>query len=88
VKTLGHLQTQAALAVEHLGHTTTGAEVRPSIFETFSSRSKQYFKFIQLRAKIGHRQIIAAFFKKTLKLPVERPNQDDETPKLVGCMSS
>jgi flagellar protein FlaG len=34
------------------------------------------------------RQIIAAFFKKPLKFPVERPNHGDETPKLVGCMRS
>ena len=32
VQTLDHLQTQAALAVAHLGHTTTGADVRLQIF--------------------------------------------------------
>jgi flagellar protein FlaG len=32
--------------------------------------------------------MIAAFFKKPLKFPVERPNHGDETPKLVGCMRS
>ena len=32
VQTLDHLQTQAALAVENLGHTTTGADVRLQIF--------------------------------------------------------
>jgi hypothetical protein len=35
-------------------------------------------------AQTGHRQIIAAFCGKTLKLPSKRPNHGDETPKLVG----
>ena len=42
----------------------------------------------QLSSQIAQRQIIADFFKKTLKSPAERPNHGDETPKLVGCMRS